>query len=118
MKTQVKSATTYNKDGKAMYCINETIFLSAKQLASKGITHPIMLRKAVIELEYYKKGDVLLNEKPCDKDNTIVKSFSIEVGDRVADIMVKAVVEAGLFSADAPAVIAEEPVAAQAELAV
>ncbi len=90
----ITSINAYLKGEKPMVCLNGSIHLSQKQLTGKGFAHPILLRGATIEVEFFKKGDILLNEAECTKDDIIVKEFEILPAQRVLDLMVAGAVGA------------------------
>ena len=61
--------------------IENTIFLTGKQVKSAcGLSNNFsILKGADIEVEFYKKGDKLVNGAEVTDDNKIVKEYSIEL---------------------------------------
>lgn len=82
MSQEIKSVRTFDKGTedapKVIVCINQNIFISAKQLAMQGYKNAKALIGANIDVEFYKKGEELINGVKCSDDNKIVKQFTIE----------------------------------------
>jgi len=89
---KIKSLFVFNKvdnngNARTVACINGDTFINAKWLASQTeltIASLPLLVGSSIEVEYFVEGEVLqaaegdIAEKLCTKNNTIVKSFSVE----------------------------------------
>lgn len=96
MELTVKKVRSFVRDEKASVCINDTIYLSQKQLESVGYNNPQALIGNKLTIEYYKTGDKLITGSECTKDNMIVKSFSIEAS--ASDITLAKAANAGFRS--------------------
>ncbi len=96
MKDQViKTVRTFIKgEDKAMVCINNTIYLSQKQVSAIGYKNPKALIGSSISVEYYKVGEELVNGAKCTKADTIIKDFSVE--DTAEDIKFAKMANAGV----------------------
>jgi hypothetical protein len=76
--------------------INNEIYLSAKQLANAGYKNPKAAIGCQLSVEYYAVGDLLLDKiSKCTKDNTLIKSFTIEDGED--DIRLAKMANAGVM---------------------
>ncbi len=78
---------------------DKPIFLTDKQVtAATGLKANFsILKGADISVEFFKKGDTLLNGKECTEDDVIVKDFELELSDRLNNIAAAASFGASMF---------------------
>jgi hypothetical protein len=80
-KTSVLFGTASHELGK------NAIFLSEKQVqrATGLASNYGVLKGSQITVDYYKKGEELINGSKAENDGVIVKSFTIELSDKLND---------------------------------
>lgn len=79
---------TQTGTGKQMFSFNQGAFhLSYAQLESAGVLNPMLLQGTIMQVEFWQKGEILLNGQEVRDDNVIVKSFIPEI-DREVEIAV------------------------------
>lgn len=70
----------YVRNGKQMFAFNQAaLHLSAAQLAAKGILNPFTLQNKSLMVEFYKKGEILINGQAVTEDGRIIKNFAAEL---------------------------------------
>jgi hypothetical protein len=81
-KTSVLFGTASHELGKS------AIFLSEKQVQrATGLSGNYgVLKGSNISVEYYKKGEELINGNKAENDDSIVKSFTIELSEKLTDV--------------------------------
>jgi len=100
--TQVR--TKVKQDGSVLAIFNlegkdNPVFLTGKQVhAACGLSNNFsVLKGSDLSVEYYSKGDTLVSGAECTKDKTIVKSFEIELSDKLSGIASAAAFGASMF---------------------
>lgn len=102
--SKIISCRTSVKEDKVLAVISiegsdKPIFLTAKQVFSAtGLQNNFsILKGSDIHVEYYKKGDKLINGSECTKDDTILKEYSIDLSASVLNIATASAFGASMF---------------------
>ena len=80
MKGIISQVNPYSKNGKQLVCLTvngKTVHVSQAQLTQRGFPNPFDAVGGTAEVEFYKEGDMLLNDAECTQSDVIVKNFSI-----------------------------------------